>query len=138
VTTRGESPATDVLFGRAGCRSWVSAGTGEHHPARPRTTTYAEGRATVRFPDPWACRESDTAERIQVFAAAFAVRPRGGLRQNAWLVEYREVSVPSASECWCGTRYATAARNMLGAGWGPPGDAPAGHTWPDRGAALNA
>ena len=61
-------------------------------------TTYAEGRATVRFPVPRACQENETAKRIQVF---------GGLRQNqnARLMEhtgpvaYRKISVPSASEC---------------------------------------
>jgi hypothetical protein len=42
-------------------------------------TTYAEGRATVRFPGSRACQENGTTKRIRAFFAASPVKSRGGL-----------------------------------------------------------
>jgi hypothetical protein len=82
----------------------------------PARRACAEGWATVRFPGPRAPQENDITKRIQAFVAASAVRPRGGFRQTpgSWNTLSREISVPSASECWRGTPQTYSRQDMLG------------------------
>jgi hypothetical protein len=47
-----------------------------------------KGGLPFAFQSPGSPQENDIMKRIGAFVAASAMRSRGGLRQNAWLVEH--------------------------------------------------